>query len=145
MKYILTIFSIFILGCTKPEIKHNNNVSEKIVWEDQDPFQHEYSYRAYKWVEGDGLDAAKKRCAQLTKFGYTNWRLPTRTEVHNLLQYETIDSKTYCRYYWTSEETGQNTQDGLAIDIVSGEEKFGYRGHAANMCGRCVVPQVTRY
>jgi len=90
-----------------------------------------------------GWSSAKSYCSNLVLASYRNWRLPTRKELHSIVDYGKYNpsmDKTFknIEVYnnWTSTVSPRDTDKAWTVFFVSGEEDLDYKTNYGNV--RCV-------
>ena len=65
---------------------------------------------------------AKTTCASLNLVGYTNWRLPTKTELVNMFDRKGDFSNTYESAYWTGDQDPDDSSRAMTVSFSDGSE-----------------------
>ena len=89
-------------------------------------------------------DTATTYCTDLTLGGYTDWRLPTSTELEGIVYYGNVNpaiDTTYfnnvsSRYYWSSTTDEDYKYFAWIVHFHNGRVYYGYKGE--NYYVRCV-------
>lgn len=86
---------------------------------------------------------ARKYCSNLTLASHSDWRLPTRKELHSIVDYGKYNpsiSNTFKNFKtynnWTSTELATDRSQVWVVSFISGDESFAYKDGVGNV--RCV-------
>jgi hypothetical protein len=80
---------------------------------------------------------ASDYCYDLTKYGYSNWYLPSVTELQTLRsQYGNIGGFQQLSYYWSSTEYQLSAQYGYQVYFATGASSYYYKSNS--LYYRCI-------